>query len=220
MSAALPIDLAQALAPVERLVPAIELVGVMAFAFSGFAEARKKDMDVVGVFVIAFVTAFGGGTLRDLLLDRRPFYWVENSEYVVLLLVLTMLITPTMRLAHRLVPNWAFVTADAIGLGFFSIAGMAYALQVGMPWIVAAMMAVITGVFGGLLRDVILNEVPIVLRDGRPYATAAFAGCWIYMGLDWSGVGEVNALWLAALATVLLRMLAWWREWSIAYPRR
>jgi uncharacterized membrane protein YeiH len=67
---------------------------------------------------------------------------------------------------------------------------------------------------------VILNEVPMVLRDGRPYATAAFAGAWIYLGLDWAGWGEVNALWLAALATVVLRMLAWWREWSIAYPRR
>lgn len=215
MSAALPIDLAQALAPVERLVPAIELVGVMAFAFSGFAEARKKDMDVVGVFVIAFVTAFGGGTLRDLLLDRRPFFWVENSEYVVLLLVLTMLITPTMRLAHRLVPNWAFVTADAIGLGFFSIAGMAYAMQVGMPWIVAAMMAVITGVFGGLLRDVILNEVPMVLRDGKPYALAAFLGCGAYSLMLAAGMPSSAAAWAASTFIVIVRLLAWRYDWSI-----
>ena len=88
----------------DALLPALELVAVLAAAFSGFAEARKKKMDVVGVFTVAFVTAFGGGTLRDLLLDRRPFYWVEHYEYVIVILVLTLLVTPLMRVAHRLVP--------------------------------------------------------------------------------------------------------------------
>ncbi len=204
-----------ALAPAAALLPALELVAVLACAFSGFAEARKKQMDVVGVFTVAFVTAFGGGTLRDLLLDRRPFYWVEHYEYVIAILVLTMIVTPAMRVAHRLVPQWAFVTADAIGLGFFSIAGTALALHADMPWIVAMLLGVVTGVFGGILRDVILNEVPVVLRDGRPYALAAFIGCGSYLAMLQVRVPDLLALWAAALLIVAIRMLAWRGDWRI-----
>ncbi len=207
--------LVQALAPVLRLVTAIELVAVIAAAFSGFAEARKKEMDVVGVFTVAFVTAFGGGTLRDLLLDRRPFFWVDHYEYVIIILVLTILVTPAMRIAHRLVPNWAFVTADAIGLGFFSIAGMALAIQADMPWIIAAMLGVVTGVFGGVLRDVILNEVPMVLRDGKPYALASFLGCGAYSLMLSAGLPQSVALWSAAGFIVVLRMVAWRQNWTL-----
>ena len=211
----LPATLARLLDPALRLTPAIELVAVLAAAFSGFAEARKKQMDVVGVFVIAFITAFGGGTLRDLLLDRRPFYWVQHYEYVILILVLTMLVTPAMRIAHRLVPNWAFVTADAIGLGFFSIAGLTLALQADMPWIIAAMLGVVTGVFGGVLRDVILNEVPMVLRDGKPYALAAFIGCCTCLVMLKAGVPTDFALWFSAALIVALRMIAWRQDWTL-----
>jgi uncharacterized membrane protein YeiH len=207
--------LVQALAPGPRLVTAIELVAVIAAAFSGFAEARKKEMDVVGVFTVAFVTAFGGGTLRDLLLDRRPFFWVDHYEYVIIILVLTVLVTPAMRIAHRLVPNWAFVTADAIGLGFFSIAGMALAVQADMPWIIAAMLGVVTGVFGGVLRDVILNEVPMVLRDGKPYALASFLGCGAYSLMLLAGLPQSVALWSAAAFIVAVRMLAWRHDWTL-----
>jgi uncharacterized membrane protein YeiH len=202
------------LAPIV-LLPALELVAVLAAAFSGFAEARKKQMDVVGVFTVAFITAFGGGTLRDLLLDRRPFYWVEHYEYVIVILVLTVIVTPLMRVAHRLVPNWSFVTADAIGLGFFSIAGTALALQADMPWIIAVLLGVVTGVFGGVLRDVILNEVPVVLRDGRPYALAAFIGCCSYLLMLRSGVPASLALWVAALLIVAIRLTAWRGNWTI-----
>ena len=214
MDPSLP-ELVTRLDPGLRLVPAIELVAVLAAAFSGFAEARKKQMDVVGVFVVAFVTAFGGGTLRDLLLDRRPFFWVEHYEYVIVILVLTMLVTPAMRIAHRLVPNWAFVTADAVGLGFFSIAGMALAVQADMPWIIAAMLGVVTGVFGGVLRDVILNEVPMVLRDGKPYALAAFLGCGAYSLMLAAGTPSSFALWAAAAFIVAVRLVAWRQDWTI-----
>lgn len=173
---------------------AIELIGVLAFAFSGFAEAHGKKMDAVGVFTVAFVTAFGGGTLRDLLLDRRPFYWVEHDEYVLLILALTLIAPPVLRLVQRVIPSPAFVIADAIGLGFFSIAGTSLAVASDVPWIVAAMMGVITGVAGGILRDVIVNEVPMVLRDGQPYALAAFVGCCFYLLLAAAGAPDAPAL--------------------------
>jgi uncharacterized membrane protein YeiH len=201
--------------PEQAVVPAIEFVAVLAAAFSGFAEARNKKMDAVGVFTVAFITAFGGGTLRDVLLDRRPFFWVEHQGYVVLILVLTLIATPLLRLAHRVVPPPLFVVADAIGLGFFSIAGVAVAHELGSPPIVAAMMGVVTGVFGGVLRDVILNEVPMVLRDGRPYALAAFVGCAFYLLVLDTGMPAAAATWVASALIVAVRLIAWRWNWTI-----
>jgi uncharacterized membrane protein YeiH len=199
----------------QAVVPAIEFVAVLAAAFSGFAEARNKKMDVVGVFTIAFITAFGGSTLRDVLLDRRPFFWVEHQPYVVLILVLTLIATPALRLAQRVVPSPLFVIADAIGLGFFSIAGVAVAHELGSPPIVAVMMGVVTGVFGGVLRDVILNEVPMVLRDGKPYALAALAGCIFYLLVLAAGMPASVANWVASALIVAVRLAAWRLNWTI-----
>jgi uncharacterized membrane protein YeiH len=199
----------------QAVVPAIEFVAVLAAAFSGFAEARNKKMDPVGVFTVAFITAFGVGTLRDMLLDRRPFFWVEHQMYVLLILVLTVVATPVMRLAQRVVPTPLFVIADAIGLGFFSIAGVAVAHELGSPPIVAVMMGVVTGVFGGVLRDVILNEVPMVLRDGKPYALAALAGCVVYLLLLVGGLPAAVATWVASSLIVAVRLAAWRLDWTI-----
>jgi uncharacterized membrane protein YeiH len=120
-----------------------------------------------------------------------------------------------MRLAQRIVPNPAFVVADAVGLAFFSITGVALSLESGMSPFVATMMGVVTGVFGGVLRDVLLNEVPMVLRDGRPYAIAAFFGCWLYVLMTSAGANPALALWTAAAATTVFRLLAWRYNWSI-----
>jgi uncharacterized membrane protein YeiH len=199
----------------QAVVPAIEFVAVLAAAFSGFAEARNKKMDSVGVFTVAFITAFGGGTLRDVLLDRRPFFWVEHQVYVLLILVLTLIATPLLRLAQRVVPTTLFVIADAIGLGFFSIAGVSVASELGSPPVIAAMMGVVTGVFGGVLRDVILNEVPMVLRDGRPYALAALAGCVFFLIVVDAGFPASMATWVAAALIVAVRLIAWRWDWTI-----
>jgi len=199
----------------QAVVPAIEFVAVLAAAFSGFAEARNKKMDSVGVFTVAFITAFGGGTLRDVLLDRRPFFWVQHQHYILLILVLTLIATPLMRLAQRVVPTTLFVAADAIGLGFFSIAGVSVAYELGSPPIIAAMMGVVTGVFGGVLRDVILNEVPMVLRDGKPYALASLAGCVFYLLVIDAGMPASMATWVASALIVAVRLVAWRWDWTI-----
>jgi len=123
---------------------------------------------------------------------------VQHPHYVVLILALTLIATPLLRLAHRVVPNAMFVVADAIGLGFFSIAGVVVAVDLDSPPIVAAMMGVITGVFGGVLRDVILNEVPMVLRDGKPYALAALAGCIFFLLIVEAGTPTELATWALA----------------------
>jgi uncharacterized membrane protein YeiH len=199
----------------QAVVPAIEFVAVLATAFSGFAEARNKKMDSVGVFTVAFITAFGGGTLRDVLLDRRPFFWVQHQHYIVLILVLTLIATPLMRLAQRVVPTTLFVVADAIGLGLFSIAGVSVAAELGSPPIIAAMMGVVTGVFGGVIRDIILNEVPMVLRDGKPYALASLAGCVFYLLVIDAGMPTATATWVASALIVAVRLVAWRWDWTI-----
>ena len=172
-------------------------------------------MDIVGVYVVAFLTAFGGGTLRDVLLDRRPFFWVEHEQYLIIILAMTLVATPLLRFAQRIIPNGAFVAADAVGLAFFSISGVALALEAGMSSFVASIMGVVTGVFGGVLRDVVLNEVPMVLRDGRPYAIAAFIGCWLYILMVQAGASAGLALWTAAALTTGFRLVAWRYDWSI-----
>lgn len=191
-----------------RFIQVIEFLGILAFAFSGFVEARRKDMDLVGVFTVAFITAFGGGTLRDLLLDRRPLFWVEHQEYALLVFILALVISPFMRHLRFTFSEKLLVTADALGLGLFSVAGASLAQDAGMPLFVSVMMGVITGIFGGVLRDVICNEIPMVFRRGQLYATCAFLGCWSYLLMDRVHVPEVISLSAGILITVVIRLVA------------
>lgn len=162
----------------------IEALAIFAFAISGFIEARKRRLDAVGTFLVALVTAFGGGTVRDVLLSRRPFYWVEHQNYVIAIFVLSFFAPVMLRMASRVLTERALLIADAIGLGLFSVSGTSIALEAGMPWFISAMMGVVTGVFGGIIRDVLCNDVPLILKDSRPYATCAFAGCGLFLLLS------------------------------------
>lgn len=193
------------------LIKIIEILAILVGAFSGFIEARSKKMDIVGVFTVAFITAFGGGTLRDILLDKRPLFWVTHQEYAILIFVLALVAVPLIRTLRKIVSERLIVVADALGLGLFSIAGVAEAQTAGMPIFIASMMGVITGIFGGVLRDIVCNEIPMVFRDGRPYAICAFAGCWMYLLLQKTSVPPDFALWSSALLICTLRLVAWSR---------
>jgi uncharacterized membrane protein YeiH len=191
------------------LIKFIEILAILVGAFSGFIEARSKRMDVVGVFTVAFITAFGGGTLRDILLDKRPLFWVTHQEYAILIFVLSLIASPLIRTLRTIVSERMVVIADALGLGLFSVAGVATALDSGMPLFIASMMGVITGIFGGVLRDIVCNEIPMVLRDGKPYAICAFAGCWVYLLMQKTGMPPDFSLWASALLITLLRLATW-----------
>jgi uncharacterized membrane protein YeiH len=193
---------------VSGLLLAIEVGGVLAFALSGLLEARRKDMDMVGSFTIAFITAFGGGTLRDLLLERRPFFWVEHQGYTWLVFILALVFTPFARHLRLAMSEKIILVADALGLGLFSALGASEANHAGMPVFVCAMMGVITGVFGGVLRDVICNEIPMVFRNRHLYATCSFAGSWIYLLLDWLEAPPTLALIASIMVTCAMRLLA------------
>ncbi|HEX7682207.1 MAG TPA: trimeric intracellular cation channel family protein [Trinickia sp.] len=184
----------------------VEGLAILAYAFSGFIEARKRRLDAVGTFLVALATAFGGGTVRDVLLERRPFYWVEHQTYVIVIFVLSLFAPFVLRMASRVFNERALLIADAIGLGLFSISGTSLALDANMPPFIAVMMGVVTGVFGGVIRDVVCNEVPLLLRDSRPYATCAFAGCWLYLLLDRLQVDSVYSV-IAATSFILIARL-------------
>ncbi len=191
------------------LIKFIEILAILVGAFSGFIEARRKRMDLVGVFTVAFITAFGGGTLRDILLDKRPLFWVTHQEYAILIFILALIAAPAIRTLRQVVSERMIVIADAIGLGLFSIAGVASALEAQMPIFIASMMGVITGIFGGVLRDIVCNEVPMVFRDGKPYAICAFIGSWMYLLLKKFGVDPDFALWSSATVISGLRLITW-----------
>ncbi len=191
------------------LIKFIEIMAILVGAFSGFIEARRKRMDLVGVFTVAFITAFGGGTLRDILLDRRPLFWVIHQEYAILIFVLALVASPLIRTLRQIVSERLIVIADAVGLGLFSVAGVSAALAAGMPIFIASMMGVITGIFGGVLRDIVCNEVPMVFRDGKPYAICAFLGNWLFLIMRHYGVEGDFALWSSALFISGLRLLTW-----------
>lgn len=192
----------------SSLLHVVEVIGVFVFASSGLVEVRRKKMDLVGVFTVAFITAFGGGTVRDILLDRRPLFWIENYEYPTLVFVFCIVVSPFFRQLRQVVTEKVIVYADALGLGLFSVGGASLAFEMKMPLFVCVMMGVITGIFGGVLRDMICNEIPMVFRRGQLYATCAFLGCWVYLGLALLQVAELPALLSGIAVTLVLRLLA------------
>jgi uncharacterized membrane protein YeiH len=190
------------------LVPVIEGSATLAFALSGLLQAARKRLDAVGVCLVAGLAAFGGGTLRDVLLDRRPFFWVVHAEWLWALLVLSAGAMAFLRARHFAPTEKAMQWPDALGLGLFSASGTQLALAHGLPGIVAVLMGVITATFGGVLRDIVCNEIPTALRDHRPYAICAFAGGWVLVAAQYAGMPPGWGLILAAFTATGLRIAA------------
>jgi uncharacterized membrane protein YeiH len=190
------------------LLTVIEAGATLAFALSGLLEAARKRLDAVGVCLVAGLAAFGGGTLRDVLLDRRPFFWVAHSEWLWALLALCVAAMAFLRARHFAPTERAMQWPDALGLGLFSASGTQLALAQDLPGIVAVLMGVITATFGGVLRDIVCNEIPTALRDHRPYAVCAFAGGWVLVLAQHWGVPPGLGLVLAAACATGLRVLA------------
>lgn len=173
------------------------------FAIAGALESGLKRMDIVGVSVVALATALGGGTVRDLLLDR-PVFWIADQTYLLTTFG-AALATFFLARAVRL-PATLFLIPDAIGLALFTIAGTQIALDLHTPWLAACLMGVITGAFGGVLRDIFCNEIPLIFLPGELYASAAFAGALSFIGLQALGVDHVPAGWLGMAIVFGLRI--------------
>jgi uncharacterized membrane protein YeiH len=188
---------------------ALELLGVAVFAVSGVLAAGRKGLDLLGVAVVAIVTAIGGGTLRDLLLDRHPTFWIADTTYIWVILAATALTLAYVR--FWIATRRALLVADALGLAFFTIAGVQIAEQAGVSELIAVLMGVITGVAGGVFRDVLTREIPLVMRPGRLYATAAITGAAAYVLLvGWGIMSDAAALaGMAAIAGLRLAAILW-----------
>ena len=163
------------------------------FAVSGALAAGRRHLDLLGVIVIAVVTAIGGGTLRDILLNRHPVFWIEDSTYLPVIMgaaLLTVVYAKFFKPPHK-----ALLLADAMGLALFSISGAQLTQQVNSSATIIVLMGTITGTAGGVLRDVLLADIPVIFNRGRIYATAAIVGIVSYLLLQRLGIAaEVAAL--------------------------
>ena len=166
---------------VNSFVDWCDYLGTLAFAISGIRLAAAKGFDWFGAYVVGFVTAVGGGTIRDILLDIKPFWLIQPSYLIItgLALVFTIVFRrQVVRLNHSL------FFFDAIGLGLFVVVGVAKSYAVGYPWWVAIIMGTITGSFGGLIRDILINDTPLIFRTDF-YASACILGGTIYVLLGY-----------------------------------
>jgi uncharacterized membrane protein YeiH len=192
-----------------------EVIGTLAFALSGLIEAARKRLDLVGMAMVSGLAAFGGGTLRDILLDRRPFFWVENEIWVWILILICIGALLFMRSRHLEPTERAMQWPDAIGLGAFTAGGTQLALNAGVPAVVSVIMGVLTAIFGGVLRDIVVNEIPKAFSDHIPYAVIAFTGGWVVVGLNLLNVDAFVAVAIGAIFTIVLRVLALLFGWRL-----
>lgn len=201
--------------PLSAAPTIIEAAAILAFGASGLLEAARKRLDLVGVCTVIGLAAFGGGTLRDLLIDRRPFFWVEHPVWLWIVLGLGIAAVVLMRARHVEPTERAILWPDALGLGLFTASGTQLALAASMPAIVAVLMGTITAVFGGVLRDIVCNEIPSAFRDHRPYAVCAFAGGWCVVLADAVGAPEWAGLMAGGCAAFVLRAVALILDWRL-----
>jgi len=193
----------------EIVGTALEAAAVLVCAISGMITAARKNMDIVGTYCLAIVTAFGGGTLRDLLIDRRPFFWISHDQYLLIIVALCVAFVYS-KPFHARASRWhrQGLLVDAMGLALFTLTGVGFALEKGLPLFVSSLIGVITGTFGGVLRDVASIEIPLLFRPGELYAISSFAGAWVYIGGLRFGVPSGIAGILAALTIVGLRVVS------------
>ena len=188
-----------------QIFAALNVIGLFVFAISGALTALRNDMDVFGVAMIAFVTGVGGGTIRDVLLGSFPVWWIAAPSAVLICLAgAAVAIVAQPLIDSRLK---ALIWADAMGLSVFAVLGAQAALAAEAPLVIAVFMGAVTATFGGVVRDVLLNEPPLILKQDI-YATAALIGAAVYTGLLAIGLGESPAAVIAALSTFAIRAAA------------
>jgi len=190
----------------------LDLLGVAVFAVSGALAAGRSGLDLLGVVVIAALTAVGGGTLRDLLLARHPIFWIADPTYLVVISAAALLTVASARLLRP--PRNALLLADALGLALFAMSGAQIAEATGGSPLVVVLMGTMTGVAGGVLRDLLCGEIPLILRRDV-YATAAIGGISSYLILQSLGMGRSWASAVGMTLVVGLRVLAIVWGWQL-----
>ena len=196
-----------------NFVYTLEMLGTAAFAVSGALAASRKRMDIFGFCVLALMPAVGGGTIRDIIIDRVPVFWVSDNRYVAVAIIAALVVffAPHRKPGGR---RQLLIWADALGLALFAALGTEICLAHDTGALVAVMLGVTTAVTGGMIRDVICNEIPLILSR-EIYATAAFAASLAYVFADRLALGDNVALAVGVLTGLIIRGLAIIYNWSL-----
>lgn len=195
-----------------NLLYILDLLGTFVFAISGFLTASGKRFDLFGASVIAFVTAVGGGTIRDVLIGIQPVAWMLDLNY--LYIILAAIILSSLFKKHIIKFKRTLFLFDTIGIGIFTIIGMQKTLGVDLHPIIAILMGTTSAVFGGVLRDILSGEIPLIFRK-EIYATACILGASIFLLADYF-IGQANIVILLTVAVIIaLRLLAIKYKWAL-----
>ena len=191
-----------------------DIIGIISFAVSGCLIAVHCKLDILGVFISAFLTAFGGGMTRDVLADRTPYVFTSNLP--LSLVIATVLIAMLFKL-HKITNlegKWAFVISDAIGLSSFAITGAIIAIESDFNFLSAVMLALITAVGGGTIRDVVINRMPFILVSEFYATVALIIGSVVYI-LEIFELRNLFSLIIVFIFGVVLRVLAYYKKWHL-----
>lgn len=183
-----------------------DMIGIISCAISGVLVATRLRMDPFGITVLAGVTAIGGGTVRDIMMGATPVFWIQDNTYIYVIILTAVLSVIWLHRLHRL-PVYLLPIFDAFGLATFTVIGAQKALSFGFSGVVAIVMGCVTGVVGGMIRDMLSGQIPFVLQK-EIYATAAILGAALYVFCDFIGLGAIFSMAIAMLGTLALRLAA------------
>lgn len=195
-----------------ELVYFIDLLGTLVFAISGWAAASKKEMDPFGASVLAFITAVGGGTLRDVLIGSTPVGWMQDLNYLLMIAIGIALGLLFRKFFEKL--RKTMFLFDSIGIGLFTILGIEKTLQYGLSPVVAILMGTVSAVFGGVVRDTLANEIPLIFRQ-EIYATACLTGGILFMILTYFNLNTDVKIIVTVCYIITLRIISVKNKWSL-----
>lgn len=196
----------------DVMIYLLDMVGVVACAIAATTLAMHKQFDFFGCILVSMVNAIGGGTLRDVMLDRHPLFWMQDLNYLLVITVASLLCQMFFHKIGRI--DNALKFFDAIGLSAFSVIGLTVALSFEAHPLIAVMMAVLTSIAGGIMRDMICNEIPMVLQK-EIYISASIIGSVLYLLLARLGIADWVKETLALVSIFGIRMLAVKRDWHL-----
>ncbi len=194
-----------------------EYIGIIAFAISGFFVAVRSKLDFLGVLISVFLTALGGGILRDIAVDKTPYTFTHNIPAIIIILVMILLILFKFHKRDSIENKPLFIVSDSIGLISFSITGALIAIESGLNLTGVLALAFVTAVGGGIIRDVIINEIPFVLKTGFYGTIALLIGLTLYV-LNLYDLISFYTMTMVFFAGIVLRMIAYYKKWAIPMP--
>lgn len=196
----------------ETFIYVLDIAGTFVFAISGVLVARNNNIDILGASILGFVTATGGGTLRDVMIGSTPVGWMLNLDYLITIGIGILAAIFLKRYIYRLTKTMFLF--DAIGIGLFTVLGLEKTLGIGLSPVIGVMMGTVSAVFGGVLRDVLVDRIPLIFRS-EIYATACIMGGILYLGLSSAGLPSYILLPTCIIFIILIRILAVRYNWVL-----